>query len=30
VLDPATGDYTTIEVGRSPHGIYLNPRASVR
>jgi len=30
VLDPATGDYTTIDVGRSPHGIYLNARASVR
>lgn len=27
VLDPKTGDYTTIEVGRSPHGIFLNPRA---
>jgi DNA-binding beta-propeller fold protein YncE len=25
ILDPATGDYDTIEVGRSPHGIYLNP-----
>jgi len=30
VLDPATGEYTTIEVGRSPHGIFLNPHASVR
>jgi DNA-binding beta-propeller fold protein YncE len=28
VLDPKTGDYQTIEVGRSPHGIFLNPRAS--
>jgi YVTN family beta-propeller protein len=27
VLNPATGDYTTIEVGRSPHGIFLNPDA---
>ncbi len=24
VLDPATGQYTTIETGRSPHGIWLN------
>jgi YVTN family beta-propeller protein len=27
VLDPATGDYQTIDVGRSPHGLFLNPRA---
>lgn len=27
VLDPATGSYATIKVGRSPHGILLNPRA---
>lgn len=27
VLDPATGDYQTIDVGRSPHGIFLNPTA---
>jgi streptogramin lyase len=27
VLDPATGSYETIDVGRSPHGIYLNPKA---
>ncbi|HVB69379.1 MAG TPA: PQQ-binding-like beta-propeller repeat protein [Acetobacteraceae bacterium] len=27
VLDPATGHFTTIDVGRSPHGIFLNPRA---
>ena len=27
VLDPATGDVQTIDVGRSPHGIFLNPRA---
>ncbi len=24
VIDPATGDYTTIPTGRSPHGIWLN------
>jgi DNA-binding beta-propeller fold protein YncE len=28
VLDPATGDYQTIEVGRSPHGLFLNPKGS--
>ncbi len=27
VLDPATGDYQTVAVGRSPHGLWLNPRA---
>jgi DNA-binding beta-propeller fold protein YncE len=27
VLDPATGLYETIDVGRSPHGLFLNPRA---
>jgi YVTN family beta-propeller protein len=27
VLDPASGDFTTIDVGRSPHGIFLNARA---
>jgi DNA-binding beta-propeller fold protein YncE len=27
VLDPATGDYDTVYVGRSPHGLFLNPRA---
>ena len=27
VLDPATGDYQTVNVGRSPHGLWLNPRA---
>lgn len=27
VLDPASGEFTTIDVGRSPHGIYLNPHA---
>jgi len=24
LLDPVTGQFTTIEVGRSPHGIWLN------
>jgi DNA-binding beta-propeller fold protein YncE len=24
VMDPATGDYESIPVGRSPHGIFLN------
>ena len=28
VLDPATGDFQTIDVGRSPHGLFLNPRAT--
>lgn len=27
VLDPETGHYQTIDVGRSPHGLFLNPRA---
>jgi YVTN family beta-propeller protein len=27
VLDPATGTYETIDVGRSPHGLFLNPKA---
>jgi DNA-binding beta-propeller fold protein YncE len=27
VLDPATGSYETIDVGRSPHGIFMNARA---
>jgi YVTN family beta-propeller protein len=27
VLDPVTGTYETINVGRSPHGLYLNPKA---
>ena len=26
VLDPATGTFETIEVGRSPHGLFLNPK----
>jgi YVTN family beta-propeller protein len=27
VLDPATGTFETIDVGRSPHGLFLNPKA---
>jgi YVTN family beta-propeller protein len=27
VLDPITGDYQTVHVGRSPHGLFLNPKA---
>jgi DNA-binding beta-propeller fold protein YncE len=27
VLDPATGHLDTIDVGRQPHGIFLNPNA---
>ena len=27
VLDPTTGSYDTIDVGRSPHGLFLNPKA---
>ena len=30
VLDPATGDFEVIQVGRSPHGIWLNPKATPR
>jgi YVTN family beta-propeller protein len=30
VLDPATGEVQTIEVGRSPHGIYMNANATVK
>ena len=26
VLDPQSGDYQTIDVGRSPHGIFLYPK----
>jgi len=26
VLDPATGQYQTVDVGRSPHGLFLNDR----
>ena len=29
VLDPVTGNYSTIDVGRSPHGIFLNAKATV-
>ncbi|MGH7155681.1 MAG: YncE family protein [Acetobacteraceae bacterium] len=29
VLDPATGNYSTIDVGRSPHGLFLNPNATL-
>src|ERR1700676_413982 len=25
VLHPDTGDFETIDVGRSPHGVWLNP-----
>ena len=28
VLDPVSGNFTTIVVGRSPHGIYLNAKAT--
>lgn len=27
VLDPATGEYETVNVGRSPHGLFLNAKA---
>jgi DNA-binding beta-propeller fold protein YncE len=27
VLDPTTGQYQTVDVGRSPHGLFLNARA---
>jgi DNA-binding beta-propeller fold protein YncE len=27
ILDPVTGSYETIDVGRSPHGLFLNPNA---
>jgi DNA-binding beta-propeller fold protein YncE len=27
VLDPNTGAYQTVDVGRSPHGLWLNPKA---
>jgi DNA-binding beta-propeller fold protein YncE len=27
VLDPATGAFESIDVGRSPHGLFLNPNA---
>jgi len=28
VLDPTTGEFQTIEVGRSPHGLFLNPKGN--
>jgi DNA-binding beta-propeller fold protein YncE len=28
LLDPTTGEYQTIEVGRSPHGLFLNPKGN--
>jgi DNA-binding beta-propeller fold protein YncE len=28
VLHPDTGDFETIDVGRSPHGVWLNPTAA--
>ena len=27
-LDPASGEVSTIRVGRSPHGIFVQPRAA--
>jgi DNA-binding beta-propeller fold protein YncE len=30
VLDPTSGEYQTIEVGRSPHGLFLNPKGSAQ
>jgi DNA-binding beta-propeller fold protein YncE len=30
VLDPASGDIRTIDVGRSPHGIFLNAAAKAQ
>jgi len=27
ILDPVSGSYATIQVGRSPHGLFLNPGA---
>jgi DNA-binding beta-propeller fold protein YncE len=29
VLDPKTGEFQTVDVGRSPHGLFLNAKASV-
>jgi len=29
VLDPKTGEYTTVDVGRSPHGLFLNPKGAL-
>lgn len=30
ILHPDTGDFETIQVGRSPHGVWLNPKAPGR
>ena len=30
VLDPTSGEFQTIEVGRSPHGLFLNPKGSAQ
>lgn len=30
VLDPVSGSYETVNVGRSPHGVWLNPKAQAR
>ncbi len=30
VMDPASGDYETIDVGRSPHGLFLNTEMNHR
>jgi DNA-binding beta-propeller fold protein YncE len=29
VLDPKTGEYDTVDVGRSPHGLFLSPKGNV-
>lgn len=29
VLDPKTGEYATVDVGRSPHGLFLNPKGAL-
>jgi len=29
VLDPKTGEFATVDVGRSPHGLFLSPKGSV-
>jgi DNA-binding beta-propeller fold protein YncE len=28
VLDPKTGEFQTVDVGRSPHGLFLNPKGN--
>ncbi len=30
VLDATSGEFQTIEVGRSPHGLFLNPKGSAQ